>query len=307
VSFNLTILGSGAALPTATRGTTAQYIECNNRHILIDCGEGTQSQIRKFGIKLQKITHILISHLHGDHFFGLPGLLSTMNLLGRNQGITVYGHPELEQLIKGMLEVGKNKLTFKINFVPLQYSTEQIIFEDRLIEISSFPLQHRIETCGFKIQEKPKEYQLDAQAIKGAGLLIQHFPLLKKGENIVLENGEIRYFEDFTFPPKPSRAYAFCSDTKPYEPVLKSIEKVDVLYHEATFTEEHLDRAKATFHSTAKQAAMVAKQANVKKLILGHFSSRYENSATHIEEAKSIFENTINAEDGMVVNLEKVN
>jgi ribonuclease Z len=228
VSFNLTILGSGAALPTATRGTTAQYIECNNRHILIDCGEGTQSQIRKFGIKLQKITHILISHLHGDHFFGLPGLLSTMNLLGRNQGITVYGHPELEQLIKGMLEVGKNKLTFKIDFVPLQYAAEKVIFEDRLIEISSFPLKHRIETCGFKIQEKPKEYQLDAQAIKGAGILIQHFPLLKKGENIVLENGEIRYFEDYTFPPKPSHAYAFCSDTKPFEPVLKSIEKVDV-------------------------------------------------------------------------------
>jgi ribonuclease Z len=306
VSFNLTILGSGAALPTVIRATTAQYIECNNRHILIDCGEGTQSQIRKFGIKLQKITHILISHLHGDHFFGLPGLLSTMNLLGRNQGITVYGHPELEQLIKGMLEVGKNKLTFEINFVPLQYKDEQLIFEDRLIEISSFPLKHRIETCGFKIQEKPKEYQLDATAIKGAGLLIQHFPLLKKGQNIVLENGETRNFEDYTFPPKPALSYAFCSDTKPNEAIIKSIRNVDLLYHEATFTEEHIDRAKATFHSTAKQAATVAKEANVKKLVLGHFSSRYENSATHIEEAKSIFENTISAEDGMVVNLEKV-
>ncbi len=307
MSFNLTILGSGAALPTALRATTAQYIECNNRHILIDCGEGTQSQIRKYGIKLQKITHILISHLHGDHFFGLPGLLSTMNLLGRNQGITVYGHPELEQLMKGMLEVGKNKLTFKIDFVPLQFKDEQLIFEDRLIEISSFPLKHRIETYGFKIQEKPKEYQLDATAIKGAGLLIQHFPFLKKGQNIVLENGETRNFEDYTFPPKPAHSYAFCSDTKPNETIIKSIRNVDLLYHEATFTEEHIDRAKTTFHSTAKQAAAVAKEANVKKLILGHFSSRYENSATHIEEAKSIFENTISAEDGMVVNLEKVN
>jgi ribonuclease Z len=230
-----------------------------------------------------------------------------MNLLGRNQGITVYGHPELEQLIKGMLEVGKNKLTFKIDFIPLQYAAEQVIFEDRLIEISSFPLKHRIETCGFKIQEKPKEYQLDATAIKGAGLLIQHFPLLKKGQNIVLENGETRNFEDYTFPPKPAHSYAFCSDTKPNETIIKSIRNVDLLYHEATFTEEHIDRAKTTFHSTAKQAAAVAKEANVKKLILGHFSSRYENSATHIEEAKSIFENTISAEDGMVVNLEKVN
>lgn len=306
MSFILTILGSGAALPTAIRATTAQYIECNNRHILIDCGEGTQSQIRKYGIKLQKISHILISHLHGDHFFGLPGLLSTMNLLGRNQGITVYGHPELEQLIKGMLEIGKNKLTFQINFVPLQYKDEQLIFEDRLIKISSFPLKHRIETCGFKIQEKPKEYQLDATAIKGAGLLIQHFPLLKKGQNIVLENGETRNFEDYTFPPKPALSYAFCSDTKPNETIIKSIRNVDLLYHEATFTEEHIDRAKATFHSTAKQAATVAKEANVKKLILGHFSSRYENSITHIVEAKSIFENTISAEDGMVVNLEKL-
>jgi len=305
VSFNLTILGSGAALPTAIRATTSQYIECNNRHLLIDCGEGTQSQIRKYGIKLQKITHILISHLHGDHFFGLPGLLSTMNLLGRNQGITVYGHPELEQLLKGMLEVGKNKLTFQINFVPLQYTTEEIIFEDRLIEISSFPLKHRIETCGFKIQEKPKEYQLDAEAIKGAGLLIQHFPLLKKGQNITLENGEIRHFEDYTLPPKPSHSYAFCSDTKPHEAIIKSIQNVDLLYHEATFTEEHIERAKATFHSTAKQAATVAKKAQVKKLILGHFSSRYESLATHLEEAKSVFANTLLAEDGMLVNLKK--
>lgn len=305
MSFNLTILGSGAALPTAIRATTAQYIECNNRHILIDCGEGTQSQIRKYGIKLQKITHILISHLHGDHFYGLPGLLSTMNLLGRNQGITVYGHPELEQLIKGMMEIGRNKLTFQINFIHLQYKDEQLIFEDRKIEISSFPLKHRIETCGFKIQEKPKEYQLDATAIKDSGLLIQHFPKLKKGQNIVLESGEKRNYEDYTLPPKPSRSYAFCSDTKPHETIIKSVQNVDLLYHEATFTEEHIERAKATFHSTAKQAAAVAKEANVRKLILGHFSSRYENSATHIEEAKLIFENTISAEDGMVVNLEK--
>lgn len=305
MSFNLTILGSGAALPTAMRATTAQYIECNNRHILIDCGEGTQSQIRKYGIKLQKITHILISHLHGDHFYGLPGLLSTMNLLGRNQGITVYGHPELEQLIKGMMEIGRNKLTFQINFIHLQYKDEQLIFEDRKIEISSFPLKHRIETCGFKIQEKPKEYQLDATTIKDSGLLIQHFPKLKKGQNIVLESGEKRNYEDYTLPPKPSRSYAFCSDTKPHETIIKSVQNVDLLYHEATFTEEHIERAKATFHSTAKQAAAVAKEANVRKLILGHFSSRYENSATHIEEAKLIFENTISAEDGMVVNLEK--
>lgn len=305
MSFNLTILGSGAALPTAIRATTAQYIECNNRHILIDCGEGTQSQIRKYGIKLQKITHILISHLHGDHFYGLPGLLSTMNLLGRNQGITVYGHPELEQLIKGMMEIGRNKLTFQINFIHLQYKDEQLIFEDRKIEISSFPLKHRIETCGFKIQEKPKEYQLDAPAIKDSGLLIQHFPKLKKGQSIVLESGEKRNYENYTLPPKPSRSYAFCSDTKPHETIIKSVQNVDLLYHEATFTEEHIERAKATFHSTAKQAAAVAKEANVRKLILGHFSSRYENSATHIEEAKLIFENTISAEDGMVVNLEK--
>lgn len=305
MSFNLTILGSGAALPTAIRATTAQYIECNNRHILIDCGEGTQSQIRKYGIKLQKITHILISHLHGDHFYGLPGLLSTMNLLGRNQGITVYGHPELEQLIKGMMEIGRNKLTFQINFIHLQYKDEQLIFEDRKIEISSFPLKHRIETCGFKIQEKPKEYQLDATAIKDSGLLIQHFPKLKKGQSIVLESGEKRNYENYTLPPKPSRSYAFCSDTKPHETIIKSVQNVDLLYHEATFTEEHIERAKATFHSTAKQAAAVAKEANVRKLILGHFSSRYENSATHIEEAKLIFENTISAEDGMVVNLEK--
>lgn len=305
MSFNVTFLGSGAALPTAKRSTTAQYLVCNNRYILIDCGEGTQTQIRKFGLKLQKISHILISHLHGDHFFGLPGLLSTMNLLGRNQGITVYGHPNLENLLHGMLEAGKNKLTFAINFVPLQYKDEQVIFEDRVIAISSFPLNHRIETCGFKIQEKRKDYQLDASSIKNSGLLIQHFPLLKKGQNIQLENGELRNFEDFTLPPKPSYSYAFCSDTKPNQQIIPSITNVDLLYHEATFVEADLERAKMTFHSTATQAATVAKEANVKKLILGHFSSRYENADLHLKEAKTVFQNTLIAEDGLVIDLER--
>lgn len=305
MSFKVTILGSGAALPTYKRAPSSQYIECNNRHILIDCGEGTQMQLRKYGVKFQKISYIFISHLHGDHFFGLPGLLSTMQLLGRNQGITIFGHPELEGILQSLMEVGHNKLTFKLNFVPLQFKEEQLIFEDRLIEVRSFPLKHRIETCGFRIQEKPKEYKLNSENLKDSGLSLEHYPKLKRGENIVLESGETIHFEDFTFPPKPSFSYAYCSDTAPKEKIIDSIKGVSVLYHEATFIEEHKDRAKATFHSTAKQAAVVAVKANAYKLILGHFSSRYEDATKHLEEAKTIFENTLAAEDGMEIVLEK--
>jgi len=299
VNFEVTILGSGAAVPTLRRNPTSQYVVCNDRHILIDCGEGTQMQIRNYGIRFQRLTHILISHLHGDHFFGLVGLLSTMHLMGRDKGITVYGPKELESIIKSQLEIGGAKLDFDLQFVATDPKNSQLIFEDKLIEIHSFPLKHRIPTTGFLIREKAKEFNLNSEAIKGSGLKIEHFHLLKKGEDVLDEDGQIFRFKDYTFPPKPSYSYAFCSDTKYDVSIVPYVKDGSVLYHEATFIEKDSERAKATFHSTAAQAADIAKRANAGKLYLGHLSARYESTAAHLFEAAKFFDNTEVVEDGM--------
>ena len=300
MNFTVTILGSGAALPTFHRNPTSQYIECNNRHILIDCGEGTQMQMRKFGVKFQRISHILISHLHGDHFFGLVGLLSTMHLLGRDKGITIYGPQGLEQIIRIQLEIAGSKLDFSLTFIELDGKNPSLLFEDKLIEIHTFPLKHRIPTNGFLIKEKRKEFSLLAEIFNADGLSRTFIPKFKNGENVIDSNGKTYYFENYTSPPPPARSYAFCSDTVYFEKVIPFIESVDLLYHEATFTEQHKDRAKATFHSTASDAAKIAKKASVKKLIIGHLSARFENGNEHTKEASSIFENVEVVEDGNV-------
>ncbi len=305
MSFELTILGSGAAVPTFRRNPTAQYIVCNDRHILIDCGEGTQMQLRKYSIRFQRISHILISHLHGDHFFGLVGLLSTMHLMGRDKGITVYGPGELEGIIRSQLEIAGARLDFDLTFVRLNGKETKLIFEDNLIEIHTFPLKHRIPTNGFVIREKIKERRLISEAIKGSGLLIEHLPKLKRGENVVDEKGNEFDAEDFTWPPHPSYSYAFCSDTRYDETIVPHIKNVDVLYHEATFTEKDADRAKTTFHSTAKQAATIAVKADVGRLLLGHLSARYESTDIHLEEAKTIFKKTLVVEDGEVFQIDE--
>ncbi len=305
MSFELTILGSGAAVPTFRRNPTAQYIVCNDRHILIDCGEGTQMQIRKYSIRFQRISHILISHLHGDHFFGLVGLLSTMHLMGRDKGITVYGPEELENIVRSQLEIAGARLDFDLKFVKLNGKEVKLIFEDNLIEIHTFPLKHRIPTNGFVIREKIKERRLISEAIKGSGLLIEHLPKLKRGEHVVDEKGNEFDFEEFTLPPHPSFSYAFCSDTRYDESIAPYIKNVDVLYHEATFIDKDEDRAKTTFHSTAKQAATIAAKAGVGRLLLGHLSARYESTDVHLEEAKTIFDKTLVVEDGDVFRIDE--
>jgi ribonuclease Z len=305
VSFEVTILGSGAAVPTFRRNPTAQYIICNDRHILIDCGEGTQMQIRKYSIRFQRISHILISHLHGDHFFGLVGLLSTMHLMGRDKGITIYGPEQLEGIVRSQLEIAGARLDFDLKFVRLNGKESKLIFEDNLIEIHTFPLKHRIPTNGFVIREKTKERRLISEAIKGSGLLIEHLPKLKRGEHVVDEKGNEFDFEEFTLPPHPSYSYAFCSDTRYDESIVPNITNVNVLYHEATFVDKDEERAKATFHSTAKQAAKIAAKSRVGRLLLGHLSARYETTDVHLEEAKTIFENTIVVEDGEMYRIDE--
>lgn len=299
--FEITILGSGAALPTSRRNPSAQYVWCDDRHLLIDCGEGTQNQLRNNGIGLQKISHILISHLHGDHFFGLVGLLSSMHLLGRDKGITVYGPEGLEQIVRLQLEIGGTVLGFGLQFVTLDGKTPGVIFEDNRIEISTFPLKHRVPTNGFRVAEKPFARQLDGDKYKQEGHSLAHIPALKRGEDVVLENGTVLRADEYTFSPRKSRSYVYCSDTAYDESILPYITDADVLYHEATFLEDMSDRAKQTFHSTAKQAAIIAQKAGVGRLLLGHLSARYDNGNAHEAEARMVFENTVFVSDGMKI------
>lgn len=299
MSFSVTILGSGAALPTLAQHPTAQYVVCNERHILIDCGEGTQVQLRKYNIHFQKITHILISHLHGDHFFGLVGLLSTLHLLGRDKGVTIYGPVGLKNIILLQLEVGGSKIGFDIHFVELSGSENRLLFEDRLIEIWTFPLAHRIPTNGFIIKEKVKERKLNAELFKADNLSLTLIPLLKQGKDAYTVDGRHIRYEEYTFPSLSPRSYAYCSDTKYDERLIPIVNQVNLLYHEATFTREHQTRAKQTYHSTAEQAAKIAQQAGVEKLLIGHISSRYPNEEQHLIEARTVFPNTDFAVEGI--------
>ena len=299
MNFELTILGSGSAVPTPKRNPSSQFINCHNRRILIDCGEGTQFQIRKYKIKLQSIQIILISHLHGDHYFGLAGLLSTMNLLGRDGQLTIYGPIGLEDILRRQLKIGDSKFAFDITFKNLYGKEKEIIFEDKKIEIHTFPLKHKIATNGFLIKEKQPLRKLKKEAIEKDDIAIEYRYRLQKGEKIMDASEKILDLELYTYPPKKARSYVYCSDTMPNESNLDILNEVDLMYHEASFTNKHKSRAKSTMHSTAEQAATFAKKAKAKKLIIGHFSNRYLDTDTHQKEASAVFKNVIISEDGM--------
>jgi ribonuclease Z len=305
VNFSVTILGSGAALPTKNRMPTAQYINCNNRHFLIDCAEGTQLQLRKYKINFQKISHIFISHLHGDHYFGLTGLLSTMNLLGREKQLTIYGPKELQNLINPMLQYGGARLGFNVEFIDLQMDTKTIIYEDDIVEAHSFPLVHKIPTCGFIIKEKQKPLKIDTRKIKEYGLKIEHFKALQNAQDIILASGEKCKYQEVTLPAQKTLSYAYCSDTKKSLLVSKHVKGSSVLYHEATFLLKDQKRANATAHSTTKDAADVAIAAEAQKLVVGHISSRYKTNDQHLKELREFFLNSTVAEDGMCIDLTK--
>lgn len=300
MSFFVQILGSGSAVPTSNRGLTSQFITCSGRHYLIDCGEGTQTQMRRFGVKFQRLDAVFISHLHGDHYFGLIGLLSTMNLLGRVKPIQIYAPKELETILRLQIEYDGSRMTYEVEFIPTDPTQEKIILEDEKVVIRSFPLMHKVPTTGFKFTQKEKQRHLLVDKAKSHGVKIEHYHLLKSGEDVLDETGKLFRSIDYTIAGEQEKSYAFCSDTKYTESIISSIEEVDLLYHEATFTEAFIDRAKATMHSTAMQAAKMAQLAKVGKLIMGHLSARYEDGSQHLEEAQPIFQNCEIVEDGQV-------
>lgn len=303
MTFSVTILGSGSAVPTPDRFPTAQFVSCNSRNILIDCGEGTQFQMRRYGIKIQSLQLILISHLHGDHFFGLVGLLSTMHLLGRNSGLTIIGPTGLEQIIRSQLEIGYSKLDFDITFVALKKGDVTCVFEDKVLEIHTFPLNHKVPTHGYLIKEKQGDLKMNKDKVIEFEIPLSVIHQLKAGNDFLDDNGKFWKYKEFTLPPKKSRSYAFCSDTKFDERLIEYIEGATVLYHEATFIEKDKNRANKTFHSTAKEAAEIAKKSKVQQLIMGHLSARYKNDVEHVSEAKQVFENSIYASDGMTIEI----
>ena len=305
MNFTVTILGSGAALPTLKRMPSAQYVNCNNRHLLIDCAEGTQVQLRKFKIHFQKISHVFISHLHGDHYFGLVGLLSSMNLLGREKEIHIYGPPALEGILITQLQIGTSKLSYPLHFHSLSFNSKELIHEDDVLEVFSFPLKHKIPTCGFLIKEKPKLLKIDIEKLKGKDIEIEHYQKLQKGQDITLKNGELFLHKDVTIAPHPPMSYAYCSDTKKDLKILDFIKGSTVLYHEATFLKKEKSIAKSTMHSTTVDAAEIASLAKVKSLYVGHISSRYRSDEDYLKELKEIFENSSVAYDGLIIDLFK--
>lgn len=307
--FRIQILGSGSATPRLHRNPTSQYVNVLERHILIDCAEGTQIQMQKFKVKPQRIQIILISHLHGDHYLGLIGLLSSMHLNGRKKPVHIFAPEGLQEIVNMQLHHSKTTLGFKLVFHSLTGRDSEMIFEDNVVEIHTIPLDHRIYCNGFLIKEKARKRNISKEAIAKFKIPVAMMHRLAKGEDWIQENGVVIANKELTINPAASRSYAYCSDTRYSEGILSLINEVDLLYHEATFLDDMKDRAAKTYHTTAKQAAEIANLGNVKQLLLGHFSARYNNVDAFVYESKDIFENVRVVNDGDIfdIPLEDVN
>jgi ribonuclease Z len=304
--FQLTILGTSSALPTSNRYPTAQILNVSGRFFLIDCGEGTQTQMRKYNIGFSRINHLFITHLHGDHIFGLIGLISTMALLGRTNDLHLYAHSELQKYLLAQIQfLYAEELTFRVIYHPLNFKKEQLIFEDSKVAVFSFPLDHRISTCGFRFEEKPPLPNLIASKIEEYQIPIRERQRIKEGGDFTCSDGRVIPNAELTKAKHRTRSFAFCSDTRFNESYIESVKNVDLLYHEATFASDNSDLAQSTYHSTGKDAATVALKANVGKLIIGHFSARYKDHTVILKEAQTVFSNTVAVKEGDVISVEK--
>lgn len=302
--FSVTVLGSSAAIATHDRNLSSQLVNHRNRLFLIDCGEGTQFRIREMKIRPNRLRHIFISHLHGDHFFGLIGLISTMHLLRRTEELTVFGPPMLKEIIELQLKSSQTELFYPLHFVETQAETEEVIFDDGKLTVSTFPLKHRVPTTGFVFREKEQPRHINKESCDQYGVPIGYYDTLRRGVDFTTEEGERVPNDILTNPPDVPRSYAYCSDTVFAEEIAQYFEYCDLLYHESTFAHDLAEAAGEKLHSTNVQAALIAQKAKAKKLMLGHFSARYENLEPLLHEAKATFENTIVAVEGEKVYIE---
>lgn len=298
VPFSVTILGSSSALPTLNRFPTSQVVNLNDKLFLIDCGEGAQIQLRRFGVKIGRINHILISHLHGDHIFGLPGLISSLALFGKKGELHIHSHSELQPMLDGFMKYMNDFVDLRVIYHPLNFRRKSVVYEDSKIRIESFPLKHRIPCCGFIFRELPSELHLRPDALEKYQVPLNMRGAIKNGADLVLPDATVIMNSELTLPSYSPRSYAFCTDTIYRKEIIPIIKDVDLLYHEATFADDLRELARKTFHTTSKQAALLAQKANAGKLIIGHFSSRYKNVDHLVEEAREIFSATFAANDG---------
>ncbi len=303
MTFSVTILGSSSALPTSSRFPSAHVLNAHERLFLIDCGEGTQMQLRRLRIKMSKINHIFISHLHGDHVLGLIGLISTFNLMGRKSDLHIFAHKELENNLFQNINFYVDEMQYKVVFHPIAPKKHQVIFDDGKIVVESLPLKHRVPSTGFLFREKKRLPNIKRETIAKYSLSLANIASIKDGEDFISPSGEVIPNSELTYHSLEPRSYAYCSDTAYSEKLIGLIKDVDLLYHESTFASSEEMLAKQTGHSTAAHAAMVALKAGVKKLIIGHFSARYGNVEPLLNEAKAIFENTYTVEDGDVFDI----
>ncbi|GIJ95724.1 ribonuclease Z [Capnocytophaga stomatis] len=296
--MEITILGCHSATPRANARPSSQVLEMRGHLFLIDCGEGSQMALRNANVKFSRIRHIFISHLHGDHFFGLPGLISTFQLLGRETELHIYGPKGIKEAILLLLKLGGAWSSFYIHFHELESDVSEILLDDEKVQVRTIPLKHRVYTNGFLFQEKQTERRLNIDAIQNYGVQICDYQNIKNGKDIELESGEIIPNKVLSFDPISPQSYAYCSDTVYFESLAEEIRGVRVVYHESTFLKQHNDLAVKTMHSTAFQAGLTAKNANAETLILGHYSSRYSDKKLFLDEAQEVFPNTLLSEDG---------
>lgn len=301
--FNVHILGCGSALPTLKHYASSQVVEIRGKFFMIDCGEGTQIQLRRSHVGFTKIQAVFISHLHGDHCFGLIGLISTFGMLGRTATLHVYAPAPLEQMLKAQMALFCNALEFSVEFHAVDTTQHKVIFEDRSLTVESIPLDHRIACSGFLFREKPTLPHIRRDMIDCYEIPVSQINNIKNGAGWTTDDGRVIPHERLVTPADPPRAYAYCCDTRYMPGLYKDVEGVNLLYHDSTYDSSCADRARMYYHSTSQQAATVAQKANVGQLLLGHFSARYDNEANILKEAREIFPNTILANEGLVVSV----
>ena len=301
--FEVNILGCGSALPTTRHFSSSQVVNIREKLFMVDCGEGAQLQLRRSKLKFTRLNYIFISHLHGDHCFGLMGLISTFGLLGRTASLHIYAHKELERLLAPQLEFFCKGMTYEVVFHPIDPTKAEVIYDDRSVSVSTIPLKHRIPTCGFLFQEKPTPNHIIRDMVDFYRIPVFELNRIKNGEDYITPEGVVVPNHRLTTPSAAPRSYAYCSDTICQTSIIPQIKGVDLLFHEGTFAQCDAARAKETFHTTAMQAAQIAVEAQVKQLVIGHFSARYEDEGILLKEAQTLFPNTLLAKENLRITL----